>query len=213
MQASGSPLTGDQLEAVFQEAHRLADQLQNNELNQPHGGEGGTAGTTSSITADGEQFVQGAEANLGMLGWPASMCSPIKRQTFLVQDSPMKELPPAIQRSLLRGSSANAASSTRPTISTRLSVTAAASTRLSTRLSTSSPARGPKAQTRPSLRGKAMLGVGVVLPSKPAAMATSCSSNKSRLERSRLQPPSQVGVCFYEILFSSQGTQSINQQK
>ncbi|KAI3370585.1 hypothetical protein L3Q82_007154 [Scortum barcoo] len=143
---------------------------------------------------------------------PHTALSPIKRQTFCVQDSPMKQLPPTIQHRLFRGSTANTSSSTRLSTtasSTRLSTaasstclsTAASSTRLSTaasstrpaattRLSTSSPVAGLKAQSRSGLRGKAALGV--VLPSKPAAPTTSCSANKSKVEKTRLQPPSKA---------------------
>ncbi|KAM9352125.1 G2 and S phase-expressed protein 1 [Symphorus nematophorus] len=196
VRASWSPLTGDQLEAVCQEAHRLADQLQSSELNRPRSEHDKTTNVTSDSTTDRDEFVQDADAKLGVLGQTASALSPIKRQTFCVQDSPMKQLPPAIQRSLLRGSSSNTASSTRPS-------NAASSTRRSsantnsfsrpaayTRLSTSSPVAGAKAQPRMGLRGKATLGA--VLPSKPAAPTTSCSASKSRVEKNRLPPPSKA---------------------
>uniref|UniRef100_A0A4W6FI05 G-2 and S-phase expressed 1 n=1 Tax=Lates calcarifer TaxID=8187 RepID=A0A4W6FI05_LATCA len=196
VRVSWSPLTGDQLEAVCQEAHRLATQLQTRD--DEDGDE--TTAMITDTTAPREEFVQDAEAKLGVLGQTASALSPIKRQTFCVQDSPMKQLPPAIQRRLLRQSNTKSAASTRPTAaatnnsrasSTRLS-SAASSTRPSTRLSTSSPVAGVKAQPRTSLRGKAALGVGIVLPSKPAAPPASCSTSKSRVEKTRLQPPSKV---------------------
>ncbi|XP_054632683.1 G2 and S phase-expressed protein 1 isoform X2 [Dunckerocampus dactyliophorus] len=174
VRTSWSPLSGDQLDAVCQEAHRLADQLQSSKLQKP-------TGVDKVVTStDGEHFIQGTEAKLGVLAQHLSMCSPVKRQTFLVQDSPMKDLPPAIQRRLQRGSST--ASSGRPAHSTT------PSTRLSTRLSTCSPASAAK--TRTALRGKAMLGA--VLPSKLAAPKTSCSASKSAAERSQIQPISKM---------------------
>ncbi|XP_060932312.1 G2 and S phase-expressed protein 1 [Limanda limanda] len=215
VQASLSPLTEDQLESVCQEALKLATQLQNSELSQPHRefGETTKMTTNNNTTTHREEFVQDKVAKLNMLGQTASALSPIKRQTFCVQDSPMKELPPAVQRRLLRGSGANIAhsvptnkpSSTRHTsinaaLSNRLSSTAsskrlsctASSTRPTTRLSTSSPVAVAKAQPRMALRGKVAMGVGVVLPSKPAAPPSSCSASKSRVEKARLQPPSKV---------------------
>ncbi|XP_044048779.1 G2 and S phase-expressed protein 1 [Siniperca chuatsi] len=184
VRASWSPLTGDQLEAVCQEAHRLADQLQSGELSRPHGEDDETTNMTTDNTNDREEFVQDAESKLGVLGQTVSALSPIKRQTFCVQDSPMMQLPPAVQHSLLRGSCSSAASSTR-----HVSANAASST---SRLSTSSPVVGVKPQPRTGLRGKATLGVGIVLPSKPAAPKTSCLATKSRVEKTRLQPPSKA---------------------
>ncbi|XP_054476097.1 G2 and S phase-expressed protein 1 isoform X2 [Anoplopoma fimbria] len=219
VRASWSPLSGDQLEAVCQEAHRLADQLQCSELSKPSGEDATTADVT---TMDKDEFVQDAEAKLGVLGRTAGALSPIKRQTFCVQDSPMKQLPPAVQRRLLRGSStntptstrsaaiatstrhANTPTSTRPsntTASTRPATTAtstrppalsaASSARPASRQSTSSPVAGVKPLPRTGLRGKAALGVAVVLPSRPAAVTVSCSVSKSRVEKTRLQPPSK----------------------
>lgn len=209
--ADWRPLTGDQLEAVCEEAHRLANQLQTGELSRPHSQEDRDSNMPPAITVEGEGFVQDAQAKLSVLGETARALSPIKRQTFCVQDSPMKQLPPAVQRRLLRGNSATAASSTHPTsaatraantpLSTRRSVASTNSfTRqaTSTRLSTSSPVAGAKSQPRTGLRGKAPLGV--VLPSKPAAPATSCSTSKSKVEKTRLQPSSKVGEEFFYFL-------------
>ncbi|XP_042266726.1 G2 and S phase-expressed protein 1 isoform X2 [Thunnus maccoyii] len=205
VQASWSPLTGDQLEAMCQEAHRVADQLQNSEPSPPHVPDDRTAANViTDSTTNREQFVQDADAKLDLFGQPATALSPVKRQTFCVQDSPMKQLPPAIQRRLQRGSSSTAAPSTRSASSTAASSTrsapssrsasstAASSSRSAStaRLSTSSS----EAKPRTALRGKAVLGVGVVLPSKLAVPSTSCSGNKSRVERTRLQPPSKVAA-------------------
>ncbi|XP_051238539.1 G2 and S phase-expressed protein 1 isoform X1 [Dicentrarchus labrax] len=192
--ASWSPLTGDQLEAVCEEAHRLADQLQSNELSLAHSEDDKITNMSTDTTTGREEFVQDSEAKLGVLGQSANTLSPIKRQTFCVQDSPMKQLPPAVQRSLLRGSSSKAAPSTRPAnarLSTRhASANTNSFTRPAARLSTSSPLTRAKTQARTGLRGKATLGV--VLPSKPAAPTTSCSASKSRVEKPRLQPPSKA---------------------
>ncbi|KAM8751752.1 G2 and S phase-expressed protein 1 isoform 2-T3 [Acanthopagrus schlegelii] len=236
---SWSPLSGDQLEAVCQEAHRLADQLQGSELSQLHSEGDETTNMNTDTTTDREEFVQDVEAKLGVLGQTARTLSPIKRETFCVQDSPMKQLPPAVQRRLLRGSSINAATRPASTASSSRPASAASSTRHasaasstrhasaasstrhasaasstrhastasstrhasantslfthrapSTRLSTSSPVAVAKSQPKMGLRGKATLGV--VLPSKPAAPTTSCSASKSRVEKTRLQPPSKT---------------------
>ncbi len=204
MRASWSPLTGDQLDAVCQEAHRLADQLQSGELSRPHSEDDQPTIMTTDTTTDREEFLQDAEAKLGALGQTASVLSPIKRQTFCVQDSPVKQLPPAVQRRLLSANTSNAASSTRPAnaASTTRRASTASSTRpaATARLSTSSPVAGVKAQSRTGLRGKALLGV--VLPSKPAAPTTSCPASKSRMEKTRLQPPSKVGEKFVFFYFS-----------
>lgn len=194
VRASWSPLSGDQLDAVCQEAHRLANQLQGGELSRPHSEDDNM--TTGSIP-EREEFVQDSEAKLGVLGQTASALSPIKRETFCVQDSPMKQLPPAIQRRLLRGGSSNVASATCPAkAASSIRHVSANTTASTTRLSTSSPVAGVKPQPRTGLRGKATPGVGVVLPSKPAAPKPSCSNIKSRMEKTRLQPPSKVGEKF-----------------
>lgn len=233
VRASWSPLTGDQLEAVCQEAHKLADQLQSGELSRPHSEDDMTTDTTT----DREEFVQDTKTKLDVLGQTVSVLSPIKRETFCVQDSPMKQLPPAVQRRLLRGTSTNAASSTRPassasstrhssattasstrrasvssstrhvsattTSSTQPASAASSTRRASVRLGTSSPVTGVKAQPRTGLRGKAALAV--VLPSKPAAPTTSCSASKSRVEKTRLQPPTKVGEKFVFFTFEFTG--------
>uniref|UniRef100_A0A672IZV1 G2 and S phase-expressed protein 1 N-terminal domain-containing protein n=1 Tax=Salarias fasciatus TaxID=181472 RepID=A0A672IZV1_SALFA len=149
VQASWSPLTGEQLDAICQEAHKLANELQSSEP------AGGTA-------ADTEDFIQDGEAKLGVLDPAARVLSPVKRETFCVQDSPMKLLPPAVQRQVLRGSGSRAA-----------------------RASCSAPAR-------PALRGKAAMGGSAVLPNKLPAMHSSGSASRGRMERTRLQPPSKV---------------------
>ncbi|XP_033941442.2 G2 and S phase-expressed protein 1 [Pseudochaenichthys georgianus] len=194
VRVSWSPLSGDQLDAVCQEAHRLADQLQDRKPNQSANM---AADVTADATSHGDEFVQDAEVKLGMLDHIPSALSPIKRETFCVQDSPMKQLPPAVQRRLLRGSSSNTLSSTQPSTTRPASTTRHSSVTLpsssrpaaASRLATSTA--GGKPQLRMGLRGRAALGV--VLPSKPAAPTTSCSSsNKSQVEKTRLQPPRQA---------------------
>ncbi|XP_061896703.1 G2 and S phase-expressed protein 1 [Entelurus aequoreus] len=153
VRTSWSPLSGDQLDAVCLEAQRLADRLQK-----------------GSGAPDGEHFVQDVAAKLGALAQHPGVCTPVKRHTFLVQDSPMKDLPPAIQHRLQRGSGAARSS--------RLASS-------SSRLGSSSPVGA--ANTKMALRGKAVLGA--VLPSKPSAPKTSCAA-----ERSRLHPSSKVAA-------------------
>lgn len=213
VRASWSPLTGDQLEAVCEEAHKLANQLQSGELSE--GKEGGTvdvAPSAAAATKDTEVFVQDAESKVGVFAQPASALSPIKRQTFCVQDSPMKQLPPAIQRRLLsRGSTArtppsNRAPPTRRSLaSTNSLARSAAVAATTTKQGTSTPAPGPKAPTRSGLRGRTSLGVGVVLPSRPAAPNVSAPASRSQVEKTRLQAPVKVGkVCLLPIKYSKQ---------
>ncbi|KAM3608584.1 uncharacterized protein V6R79_001272 [Siganus canaliculatus] len=198
VRTSWSPLTGDQLEAVCQEAHRLADQLQNGELSQPPGGgvreddDKKIPSVTTDATSNKEVFVQDVEAKLGVLDQAATVLSPIKRQTFCVQDSPMKQLPPAVQRRLLKGSSSS--STAPPARHSSASTNSLIRPAASTRLSTSSPVAAAKTQPRTGLRGRTSMGVAAVLPSKPAAPTASCSSSKTRVERTRLQPPSKAAV-------------------
>ncbi|XP_026030516.1 G2 and S phase-expressed protein 1 isoform X6 [Astatotilapia calliptera] len=182
-----SPLTGEQLEAVCQEAHRLASQLQST---VSHDENRDATSVTMDTMTEQEEFVEDAETRLGLLAQTTSGVSPNKRQTFCVQDSPLKQLPPVIQRQLQRGSGSSITSSIRPTI------TPASSTRPTSksRLSVCSPVIQAKAQPRTALRGKSALGVAVVLPSKPTIPVTSCSTNKSRVEKTKLQPPNRSGV-------------------
>ncbi|XP_075994583.1 G2 and S phase-expressed protein 1 isoform X2 [Genypterus blacodes] len=163
------PLTGDQLEAVCQEASQLAGVLQRAEP---------AAATAMARGEDvGEEFIQDATAKLGVLGRPANVLTPIKRQTFCVQDSPMKELPDIIQRRAMKEN--------------RTAVWSAVS-----KASTSSSVGGTKPQLRSSLRGKSGLCAGAVLPSKPSGPAQSIVSRKmseTEVKKSRLQRPIRVG--------------------
>ncbi|XP_011471173.1 G2 and S phase-expressed protein 1 isoform X2 [Oryzias latipes] len=153
-----SPLTGERLDAVCQEAHSLVNQLQD-----------GKACGVEDANIAGEQFLQDSEAKKKVLCSSSGALSPIKRQTFCVQDTPTKQLPPAIQLQLPRGSRRSSAAP------------------LSAARSTSSPVGGAKLQPRSNLRAKAPVGVAVVLPSK--AVAPPASRLTSRADRTRLQPP------------------------
>uniref|UniRef100_A0A3P9N1I3 G2 and S-phase expressed 1 n=1 Tax=Poecilia reticulata TaxID=8081 RepID=A0A3P9N1I3_POERE len=160
VQAVWTPLTADQLEAVCEEAHKLASQLQCGEplfqnTNTTHTA---SDADTNSVAAT-EEFIQDTEV-----------------KTFCVQDSPLRQLPPAVQHRLLRGSSSSRVSSSCP----------------AARLITSSPMVGARPQARPALRGKAALRAATALPSKPVAPAGSCSASSSGAEKTRLQPPSRT---------------------
>lgn len=199
LRTSWSPLTGDQLEAVCQEAHKLASQLQSGDPSQSPSEDDQDNEATSAVTTQPDEFVQDSQAKLDVFEQSNRVLSPIKRETFCVQDSPLKQLPPAIQQRLLRGSSntgivssvrsANAPLSTRR-ISAHLKTVVKPA--CGARLSTSSPVSRPGSQPRAGLRGKAPLAV--VLPSKPAAPMASASTAKSRVEKTRLQPPSRVST-------------------
>lgn len=184
LRASWSPLSGDQLEAVCQEAHRLASQLQGGELSHSHSEDDKDNNTISAVVTQPEEFVQDSEAKLNMFEQSNRVLSPTKRETFCVQDSPLKQLPPAIRQGLLRRSIHTNSSSTRRASANPKSIVQPAS---ATRLSTSSPVARARSQPRTALRGKAPLGV--VLPSKPAAPAASTSTTKHKVEKNRLQPP------------------------
>ncbi|XP_029697591.1 G2 and S phase-expressed protein 1 isoform X1 [Takifugu rubripes] len=199
LRTSWSPLTGDQLEAVCQEAHKLASQLQSGERSQSHSEDDKDNEATAAVTTQPDEFVQDSQAKLHVFEQSNRVLSPIKRETFCVQESPLKQLPPAIQQRLLRGSSntsivsslrsASAPLSTRPASAHPKSVVKPACV---TRLSTSSPVTRARSQPKAGLRGKAPLGA--VLPSKPAAPVASTSTTKSRVEKNRLQPPSRTVI-------------------
>ncbi|KAL6106255.1 gtse1 [Pungitius sinensis] len=190
VRTSWSPLNGEQMEAMCQEAQTLAGQLQRAGLLAPP--------PRPDEAPGGDSFSQGAEAQLGAIDRGAAAPSPVKRQTFCVQDSPMKQLPPAIRHRLLtQGAAATAAparpASTAATTSARpgttpMSARPAASARPAGRAGASSPAARPP--PRMGLRGKATLGAAVVLPSKPAAAAALPSAAVKR-RAERLQPPSK----------------------
>ncbi|XP_035593724.1 G2 and S phase-expressed protein 1 [Oncorhynchus keta] len=156
---SWSPLAVDKFEEICKEANLLASQLV---VNQQHPDVGVTNGTlTLSKEEPKEDFVQDAGAKLGMFRKPVdAVLSPIKRETFCVQDSPLKQLPPAIQQRLLRnGGVSNSTTS---------------------RVGTSSPVRaGTTTRTKMVLRGRVGLVCNTgVLPSKqqPAARGATATT-------------------------------------
>lgn len=167
---SWSPLLEENFEEICKEAHVLASHLERN-LIEPV-----TKDLTvvSSWPEDVEKFEMDCSAKLGMFK-PADRLSPIKRETFCVQDSPMKQLPPAIQKQLLKCS--NIAGG-KP------------------RLSTSSPLRTTDMQLKMAPRGKSLVPSGRVLPNKPTAMGNSRLSSGTRPalpSKNWLPPPSKVG--------------------
>ncbi|XP_046889882.1 G2 and S phase-expressed protein 1 [Hypomesus transpacificus] len=178
---SWSPLTGEKFEEICKEAQQLACEL---EGNQPHPNNGGTKGspTDDKDKNKSEDFVQDTGSKLGIFSKPTSgVLSPVKRETFCVQDSPMKQLPAAFQKRLLRANG-HAISG---------GVACAAKARVGS-VSTSSPVRGPKSQTQPKmvLRGRASLaGTRGVLPSKPAAPIGTIQTRPAPEKTTRLPPP------------------------
>lgn len=189
LHSSLSPLSGDQLEAICQEAHRLANQLQGGELTHSHSENDKDKGTTSAVMTPPEEFIQDSETKLKVFEQSNRVLSPIKRETFCVQDSPLKQLPPAIQQRLLQRSISTNSSSTRRSSANPKSIVPPPS---AARLSTSSPMARARSQPWTGIRGKAPLGV--VLPSKPAVPVTSTSTNKHKVEKNRLQLPSRVSI-------------------
>lgn len=113
--------------------------------------------------------------------------SPIKRETFCIQDSPLKQLPPAIQQRLMKAKGAGAAGTTTATGKPRQS--------------TSSPVRQPAAQPQPKMTLRSKAGLGgprSVLPSKPTVPAAAQTPVKTRPappDKNRLQPPTRVSLC------------------
>ncbi|CAB1323502.1 unnamed protein product [Coregonus sp. 'balchen'] len=187
---SWSPLAGDKFEEICKEAHLLASQLV---INQQHPDVGETNGNlTVSKEEPKEDFVLDAGAKLGMFSKPVdAVLSPIKRETFCVQDRPLKQLPPAIQQRLLRAGGVS--NSTKR------------------RVSTSSPVRaGTTTQPKMVLRGRECLQHQGVAPggrnssraassedllSDTASVASDISDtslNSSLQGKRTLVPPSKI---------------------
>ncbi|MCJ8734321.1 hypothetical protein PDJAM_G00233760 [Pangasius djambal] len=168
---SWSPLLEENFEEIRKEAHLLASHLEKT-LTEPVAKD---LTADSSLPEEAEKFEVDSSAKLGMFK-PADTLSPIKRETFCVQDSPMKQLPPAIQKRLQKSSSICGG---KP------------------RLSTSSPVRTTDTQPKMAPRGKSLLLCGRVLPNKPTAIGNSRLSSGARSalpSKNRLPPPSQS--CF-----------------
>ncbi|XP_073688467.1 G2 and S phase-expressed protein 1 [Garra rufa] len=165
---SWSPLTGEKFDEICKEAQLLASHLEQT-ITDPVA----ESSVVSSSQAEGtETFEEDTTVKLSMFSKPvADVLSPIKRETFLVQDSPMKQLPPAIQKRMLKANGFG-----KP------------------RLSTSSPVRPAVTQPKMATRGKALVANNGVLPSKPTAQGNSRLSSSTKLPpatKTRLPPPSK----------------------
>ncbi|XP_067235618.1 G2 and S phase-expressed protein 1 [Chanodichthys erythropterus] len=164
---SWSPLTGEKFDEICKEAHLLASHLEQTITDSV---------AESSVVSlcqaeETETFEEDTTAKLSMFSKPADVLSPIKRETFLVQDSPMKQLPPAIQKRMLKANGF-----------------------VKPRLSTSSPVRPAVTHPKMAARGKALVASSGVLPSKPTAHGNSRLSSCTKLPpatKTRLPPPSK----------------------
>ncbi|KAK7121480.1 hypothetical protein R3I93_022540 [Phoxinus phoxinus] len=166
-QPSWSPLTGEKFDEICKEAHLVASHLEQTITDSP-------AESSAVSSCQLEAFEEDTTAKLSMLIKPAGVLSPIKRETFLVQDSPMKQLPPAIQKQMLKSN--GMARFGKP------------------RLSTSSPVRTVVTQPKMASRGKALMASSGVLPSKPTTQRNSRLSSSTKLPaatKTRLAPPSK----------------------
>ncbi|XDV52929.1 hypothetical protein PO909_021566 [Leuciscus waleckii] len=164
---SWSPLTGEKFDEICKEAHLVASHLEQTITDS-------SAESSAVSSCQAEAFEEDTTAKLSMFIKPAVVLSPIKRETFLVQDSPMKQLPPAIQKQMLKSN--GMARFGKP------------------RLSTSSPVRTVVTQPKMPSRGKALLACSGVLPSKPTAQRNSRLSSSTKLPaatKTRLPPPSK----------------------
>ncbi|KAJ8245437.1 hypothetical protein GJAV_G00270750 [Gymnothorax javanicus] len=162
---SWSPLTGDRFEQIIHEAQLLAKKIGKNEGEGPAVEGVETKPATASLSAATEVFAEDSGAKLSALERPPDPAlSPIKRETFCVQDSPLKKLPPAIQQRLLKAGGLNSPSASNIAVRSR----------------------SPVQASRPtgSLRGKAALTGGRgLLPSKPAVPGV------SQRPKTKLPPP------------------------
>ncbi|XP_058842067.1 G2 and S phase-expressed protein 1-like [Acipenser ruthenus] len=98
---SWSPISGDKFVEIFKEAHFLARQFEKSGVDvvQPE------KRTVKNEVV--EKFVENSKAKLNVLHKAKEhVISPVKRDTFCVWDSPLKQLPPAIQQRLLSSNTA-----------------------------------------------------------------------------------------------------------
>ncbi|MBN3326445.1 GTSE1 protein, partial [Atractosteus spatula] len=103
--ANWSPLTGDKFVEIFKEAHLLARQFEKSS-DSTHKKE--LNGGKNEVI---EKFVEDSKSKINIFNTPKNTAlSPIKRETFCVQDSPLQQLPPAVQRRLLGSNSAKSPS-------------------------------------------------------------------------------------------------------
>ncbi|XP_066505530.1 G2 and S phase-expressed protein 1 isoform X2 [Hoplias malabaricus] len=166
---SWSPLLEDNFEEICKEAHLLASHLERNRMD--HVSEGVTV--ASSLPENAEKFEADVSAKLDMFSKPADALSPIKRETFCVQDSPMKLLPQAIQKQQQKLCLMSAGKS---------------------RLSTSSPLRCTNTQLKMAPRGRSLVASSGVLPNKPTVMGNSRRSSCNQPvppSKTRLPAPSK----------------------
>ncbi|XP_035258001.1 G2 and S phase-expressed protein 1 [Anguilla anguilla] len=185
---SWSPLTGDKFDQIIQEAHLLARRIGTNAGDEPAaGGSGSGSGSSAAAAAAAgpnppgettEPFAEDPAAKLSALGRPPGpSLSPIKRETFCVRDSPLKQLPPAIQQRLLKAGGLNSPGAVRAT------------GRSCSPIQTS--------QTKVALRGKVGLSGGRgLLPSRPAVPGAYPRSKTKPppSDTTRLPPPDKGGA-------------------
>ncbi|KAK6488031.1 G2 and S phase-expressed protein 1 isoform X2 [Huso huso] len=103
---SWSPISGDKFVEIFKEAHLLARQFEKSgDVVQPE--------KRTDKNEVVEKFVEDSKAKLNILHKSKEhVISPIKRETFCVWDSPLKQLPPAIQQCLISSNTAASPSKT-----------------------------------------------------------------------------------------------------
>ena len=167
---SWSPLTGDNFEEISKEAQLVVSHLDSS----LHGSSKSQESCVEAVFTPATKIFEEDSAAKRRL-------SPIKRETFCIQDSPLKQLPPAIQQRLMRANRAGATTTAAPG---------------KPRLSTSSPIRQPVVQPKMALRSKAGLaGPRSVLPSRPSVPVAAQTPVKMRPappDKTKLQPPTRV---------------------
>ncbi|KAG2460007.1 MTU1 thiouridylase, partial [Polypterus senegalus] len=92
-----SPLTGDKFVEIFKEAHLLVKQFEKIADNSDEA----SKENIPIRNKNAEQFVEDSDSKLNVFqNVKGTVVSPIKRETFCVQDSPFRILPPAVQQHL-----------------------------------------------------------------------------------------------------------------
>uniref|UniRef100_A0A8C4RTV2 G2 and S phase-expressed protein 1 N-terminal domain-containing protein n=1 Tax=Erpetoichthys calabaricus TaxID=27687 RepID=A0A8C4RTV2_ERPCA len=92
-----SPLTGDKFVEIFKEAHLLVKQFEKITDNSDEA----SKENIPIRNKNAEQFVEDSDSKLNVFqNVKGTVVSPIKRETFCVQDSPFRILPPAVQQHL-----------------------------------------------------------------------------------------------------------------
>lgn len=172
---SWSPLLEENFEEIRREAHLLSSHLSKSSMDPV--AEGNTV--ASNLPENTERFEEEHSAKLDMFGKTSQALSPIKRETFCVQNSPMRQLPAVIQERLQKS---------------------CVMTGGKPRLSTSSPAKLTNIQPKMASRGKSIVATSGVLPSKPTAMGNSRLSTCTRPaapSKCRLPAPGKVGNSLF----------------